>query len=189
MAFRGPLVPVADNLVMPAVVEVLVALEGHAEPGPHAMVTVEVDQDGLPGVRQIVVTDTHPGGLGERFGERTRPITDAALRNLSIDACIRAAVEVCARDAEGGIEDRPDDQVEATIGRARRRGRRVELTPMRLQAVAFAYRRGRAEGGDHAAGVRAVREQMRVSREHSYRLVAKARAEGLIQPTDQEDQQ
>jgi hypothetical protein len=194
VVFRGPLVRVADNLVMPAVVEVLVALEGELEPrlnvedwrpGPHARVTVEVDEDGRPGVRQIVVTDMHPAGMGEHFGEPTRPITEAALRNLSIDACIRAAVEVCARDAQGGYEDRPEDQVEATITRARRR--RTELTPVRLQAVAFAYRQGRDKGGDHAAGVRAVREQMHVSREHSYRLVARAIGAGFIQPT-KEDQ-
>ena len=183
------MVPVADNLVMPAVVEIIVPLEADPEPawrdagtdwrpGPHARVTVEIDADGRPGVRQIVVTDTHPGGQGERLGDPTQPITDAALRNLSLDACIRAAVEVGARSPETGYEDRSQDEIEVTIGRARRR--RTELTPVRLQAVAFAYRQGRADGGDHAAGVRAVREQMHVSREHSSRLVARARDAGLI---------
>lgn len=69
----------------------------------------------------------------------------------------------------------------------RARRRRTETTPVRLQAVAFAYRQGRAEGGDHAAGVRAVREHMHVGRQHSYRLVAAATEAGFID-TDEEDQ-
>jgi hypothetical protein len=60
---------------------------------------------------------------------------------------------------------------------------------VRLASVAYAYEAGRAEGGSYAAGVRAVKDHLLVSRPQAYRLVARAIEAGLIEPTsNQEDQ-
>jgi hypothetical protein len=59
-----------------------------------------------------------------------------------------------------------------------RRRRRNEVTPARLRNVAIAY------GAGGRRGIEAVRARLHVSQAQAYRLVAKARDAGLIQPKE-----
>jgi hypothetical protein len=157
----GPDVPLhgADGATVPFLTEAVIE-----EPGEHTLeLTIAMWRVGPPGPEA-----TYRPGVEAVVLQRNPdlpPITARDLRRVQLDRLVRTVVAQAATGDPGDIADA------AVVVRRRRN----EVTAELLRLVAGHHSKGGAD---------AVREALKVSRSQAYRLVAKARQAGLIQPKE-----
>jgi hypothetical protein len=175
----GRYVPVGDpelRLLMPR--EATVRVERDSGPTVELTLRVEDRRPYVAAVKVEVGADGVPVTVPDLAEVEVNELADQVIaRWLSVEA-----PTVYDEDGTPGMgldefEDGPDrDRIVHALEQRRRR--RNEVTPARLRKVAIAY----GDGGRR--GIDAVRAGLHVSQAQAYRLVAKARAAGLIQPKE-----